>query len=385
MFKPRLTSAATMMAAPALLAAIVAAYTGFWFYNVGVMKQRVADWAAERRALGDTATITVAGATGFPTRMAVELTGVNVVFQTGETAWSLAAPRLELVSHVLSPRAFRVVLTDGAELARTRPQGRDTLRKTGGEAALAVTLNSGDVLRTATFTANGLNLDGVWNGAALASPLSIAAARATVSIEPKLSSGTTAPSARATAAFQGIRLPGNITFPLGQEIANLDLDANVTGPINRGLLYNALQQWREAGGTVALRRIGLRWGSSVVEGSGTLAVDPRLQPIASLTARIEGFVPLVDSLHAATLIRDSDATLARLVLGREMPRLGPANLSLSLRDGTLHAGPLALIQVPPINWPGAPIPHKTPSGAPLMQPGLNLAPDGKTRRKGDPV
>lgn len=379
-------SLGAMMAAPALLAAMVAAYTAFWFYNASAMKTRIGEWAAERRALGDRADITVKGISGFPTRMVVDLADVTVAFHRGNTSWSLAAPRLSLVSHVFSPRVFTIALPDGSEIARTRPSGRDSLVKSGGSAHLEVALNSLDALRSATFIATGLALGGNWAGQPLATPLTVADARVTASVEPPIviKKDPSAPSARFAATAHGLRWPQNLAFSLGSEIARIDIDAVCTGPINAGPAYNAMQQWREAGGMITVRRFGLRWGGSALDGTGTLTVDAHLQPIASLTARVEGFVPLVDVLGTAGMIRDTDATLARLVLGREMPRNGPANLSLSVRDGVVYAGPLALVRIPPIDWPGAPVEHKTPSGAPLMQPGVDLRPDGTVRRKGDP-
>ena len=386
MAKRNFGSIATMMAAPALLATMAAAYTAFWFYNASAMKARVAEWAAERQALGDRAEITVAGVGGFPTRVTVDLENVSVAFHRGETSWSLQAPRLALVSHVFSPRAFSVALPDASEIARTRPSGRDSLTKTGGVANLEIALNSLDGLRAATFTAANLRFGGSWSGQPLTSTLAVADATVAASVEPPIAAKSqTAPTARLTATAHGLRWPDNLAFPLGSEVASFDLDAIATGPINAGPAYNALQQWREAGGMITVRRVSLRWGASALDGTGTLALDPRLQPIASLTARVEGFVPLVDVLDTAGMIRDSDATLARLVLGREMPPSGPANLSLSVRDGIVFAGPLALVRVPPIEWPGTPEEPRTRSGAPLMKPGIDIGPDGTVRRKGDPI
>ncbi len=377
---------ATMMAAPALLATVAAAYTAFWFYNASSIKGRVAEWAAARHALGDTAEIGIVGVSGFPTRLVVDLENVSVAFHRGETSWSLKAPRLALTSHVFSPRVLTVALPDTSEIARTRPSGRDSLVKAGGSAQLEIGLNSLDVLRTATFTAASLSFAGNWGGQPLATALGIADASVTATLEPPIASKSqTAPTARLSATAHGIRWPSNLAFPLGPEVASFDLDALSTGPINAGPAYNAMQQWREAGGMITVRRVSLRWGASALDGTGTLTVDPRLQPIASLTARVEGFVPLVDVLGTAGLIRDSDATLARLVLGREMPPSGPANLSLSVRDGVVYAGPLALVRVPTIPWPGAPEEPKTPSGAPLMKPGVDIGPAGAVRRKGDPI
>lgn len=383
--KAQLGNATAMLAAPALLAAIVAGYTAFWFHTASLMKSRLADWAAERRANGDTATYTVEGVGGFPTRLELTVSAVELAFRRGETTWSLAVPRMALTSGVFSPRAFAVDLPDGAELRRARPDRADTLRKQGGTARLGFTVDSAESLRTATFAMTGLSLGVTWAGRPVASPLVLAEGRITASAEPALVTAKNAagPTARFGVSLRGLRWPETAAFPLGPEVTSFDFESDIGGPIRAGTVYDSLLAWREAGGNVAVRRIGLRWGSSALEGTGTLVLDSRVQPAASLTARVEGFVPLVDVLHTAELIRDSDATLARLVLGREMPPTGPANLSLSLRDGIVYAGPLALVHVPDVAWPGAPAPP--PSRANLVAPGMDIGKDGAVRRKGDPL
>lgn len=384
MRKAKLGNLSALLAAPTLLAAIAASYTAFWFYNAGAIKSRMADWAAERRANGDVANYIVEGVGGFPNRLALEISGVEVGFRRGETTWSLSASKLAITSGVFSPRAFAVELPDGAEVRRARADRADLLRKVGGTARLDFSVDAAEGLRKADLTMADLALGGTWGGRPIAPPLKVAEGRVNVTAEPALvtAKNVGGPTARFGIALRGLRWPDSAAFPLGPEVASFDLDGEIAGPIKAGTAYDALQAWREAGGSVALKRIGLRWGNSALEGTGTLVLDARLQPAASLAARVEGFVPLVDVLDAADLIRDSDATLARLVLGREMPKTGPANLSLSLRDGVVYAGPLALVRVPDVAWPGAPAP---PPARDLVAPGIDIGRDGTVRRKGDPL
>ncbi len=382
--KPNFGGIVGLMAAPALLAAIVASYTAFWFYNADQMKEHLAAWAAERQALGDEAEYVVAGTSGFPMRVVLEVSAARVAFHRGESTWSLAAPKLELVSRVFSPRAISIELPDGTEVRRTRADRADVLRKSGGVARLDFRVDSAEALRTARFGVDGLVLGGSWNGTAMTSPMRIGHGTLDVAVEPALATAKNeaAPTARIDLEARDLRWPDTVAVPLGPEVASIDFEADITGPIKAGPLHDALADWRAAGGTVAVKRVGLHWGKSSLDGTGTLVLDKRLQPTVSLAARVEGFVPLVDVLDTAGLIRDSDATLARLVLGREMPASGPANLSLSLRDGVVYAGPLALVRVPDVTWPGAPA---APPSAGLLQPNIDIGKDGKVRRKGDPL
>jgi hypothetical protein len=102
------------------------------------------------------------------------------------------------------------------------------------------------------------------------------------------------------------------------------------------------------------------------DATGTVALDGRMQPVGAFTARIQGFFEAVEALRARGLIRGRDASMAKLVLGamaRPAPGGGPPVLSLpvTLQDRVLYAGPVALVRLPELRWPGQP---PTPAGAP---------------------
>ena len=128
------------------------------------------------------------------------------------------------------------------------------------------------------------------------------------------------------------------------------------GVIPPGPPAEAVAGWRDDGGTVELERLVLEWGPLELEASGTLALDPAMQPIGSLTAEIRGYAETLDALVQAGAAPPRDAAIAKVVLNllaKTPPDGGPPVLTVPLtaQDGRLFVGPVALLELPPIEWP----------------------------------
>lgn len=392
-FRLRIGPLFAMMAAPALLATIAASYVAFWFYGASHLKERVAMWAEARRAEGVAVSYTLDGVSGFPLTLTAEVKAVSVQSGKGADAVAFSAPLVAVKGGIFSPRHLSLTLPKGGQIALEQDGRATRLGKAGGNASLDLTFESSDAVREAAFSAQGLSLSGDWRGVALASPLTVGEAKAALVLNPAAASAASdaatppPPTARLDLSVRDLRWPEGAVRSLGPELAGFDFAARLTGPMPTGDAQDALTAWRDAGGRIEVDRIALKWGEASFAGYGALVLDEALQPAVSLTARVQSFVPLVDVLDEAGLIRQSDATLARLVIGRQMPQTGAGNLSLSLRDGIVYAGPLALVRVPPIAWAKA-IPKAekakrrlTPSGQEVMQPGIDIGKDGVVRRK----
>ncbi|WP_337998306.1 DUF2125 domain-containing protein [Oleispirillum naphthae] len=393
-FRLRFGPLFAMMAAPALLATIGASYTAFWFYGASHLKERIAMWAEAQRAEGVSVAYTLDGPSGFPLRLTAALEAVSVESGAGGDAVSFSAPRLTVEGGIFSPRHLSFTLPDGGRIAMARNGRATRLGKTGGDARLDLSFDSAGMLREAALTAQNLAVSGDWRGAALASPLTAGETKAVLVLNPAVPAAAAAgdaaappPTARFDLSVRNLRWPDGATRSLGPDLAGFDFAAKLIGPMPKGEAQDALTIWRDAGGRVEVERIALKWGQASFAGYGTLVLDEALQPAVSLVARVQSFVPLVDVLDEAGLIRQSDATLARLVIGRQMPQTGAGNLSLSLRDGIVYAGPLALVRVPPIAWakeiPKAAAAKRrlTPGGREVMQPGIDIGKDGVVRQR----
>ncbi|MEE9194263.1 MAG: DUF2125 domain-containing protein, partial [Alphaproteobacteria bacterium] len=102
------------------------------------------------------------------------------------------------------------------------------------------------------------------------------------------------------------------------------------------------------------KTLKVHWGPLNFSATGTLALDQDLQPLLAMTATITGFNETIDALAAARAIKARDATVAKMLLSLLAKRPGgggPAELKipLTVQDGKLFVGPVALMKVPRLN------------------------------------
>jgi hypothetical protein len=142
-----------------------------------------------------------------------------------------------------------------------------------------------------------------------------------------------------------------------QKIDLARLKGEVMGPFETSFSRAAATAWRDTGGTVEITALELRWGPLNVVAIGTMALDENLQPLAALTATITGFNETIDALTAAGTIPQNEADSAKALLNllAKPPRLlgGPPEIAvpLTIQNQRLSLGPVALMMLPPIEWP----------------------------------
>lgn len=154
---------------------------------------------------------------------------------------------------------------------------------------------------------------------------------------------------------KGIELPKESEPPLGSYVSVVECQASLMGAIPPGPPAEAAKTWREEGGTIEVHRLHLVWGPLEIEAGGTLALDSNLQPIGALSAIVRGFSETVDALVAGGMVRPADGDTAKQVLGllaKAPKRGGPPELTVpvTLQNGWIYVGPVALAQVSPISW-----------------------------------
>jgi hypothetical protein len=156
----------------------------------------------------------------------------------------------------------------------------------------------------------------------------------------------------AVAATQ-VSLP-QVPAPFTNPLDEIDFAVTIKGPLSPGPLRQAATAWRDAGGTLELDQLTLRWGGLKVRGSGTVALDRELQPEGAFSGAVEGYGQLMQALVAAHRMRASDAQLAQLALTM-LARSGPDGkpeiaTSFTIQDGQMFLGPARLGPAPHIDW-----------------------------------
>ncbi|MGB8276213.1 MAG: DUF2125 domain-containing protein [Alphaproteobacteria bacterium] len=340
-----------------LLALAVSAGTAvYWHYASEALREGIERWVAERRAEGLQAGYSSLVVKGFPFRLRATVRDPVLGRPAGtaggrDVAWEWRGSELVAsfspwsMSHVdlKLPGTHQITLPTG-------PNGW-TVFATAGRAEGTLGLDDSGVPDSGDFNADDLDL------------LSDDGTQSVGVAHLKLSGATheadSVPHQTATfdlsLASKGVELPAEAKLPLGGYIAVLEGQASLMGVLPPGPLLEAATAWRNDGGTIEVHRLHLEWGPLVVEAGGTLALDSNLQPIGALSAIVRGFPETVDALVAGGMVQRADGETAKTVLGllaRAPKGGGPPELTvpLTLQNGWVYVGPVALARVPELNW-----------------------------------
>jgi hypothetical protein len=332
------------LAAAILLLALFAVYGAYWFVTAGRIADGLGEAAQWLRAQNLDLSWKAVRVGGFPLAFRIELS------EAGFSDLATGQPvelRVPLLSGSARPWNFRVwTLAAPGGLSATAGPADGAVAKLSARAA------SGSIAVSAEGGAT------IWLG--LAEPIVDAGVRlAARDADLWLDLPSHPPrthTERALGVALGVReltLP-EVPAPFGNPLDEIALGATVMGAIPAGKPRQAAAAWRDAGGTIELDHFAARWGTLVISGAGTLALDPDLQPIGGFSAAIEGYEELMAALVAAGRMRPGDARLARLaltMLAKAGPDGRPAiSSSFTIQNGEMFLGPAKLGKAPRIAW-----------------------------------
>ena len=332
----------------AVLVVLALAYTLFWFQAAANLRQAADVWRAERVAEGWTVAWSALAVDGYPWRLRLTVEAPLVGQAETDRPWSWKAERGTAQVAVWSPRSVTVRL-DGKHDVRLTTAGRGiALTGTAKKAEATATLSGGRI-DGLEATLRGLSLEGD-------DQATIAAA----DLEARLLPGgpePTSPGARLRLVVRDATAPALLALPFGPGVAAAVLEADLLGPLTAGPLEAVLPAWRDAGGTIEVKRLRVRHGPAEADADGTIALDGDLQPIGAFTVHSRGFFAVVELLRRRGVIERGAALTAKLVLGamaRPAADGGPPVLSLpvTVQERTLYTGPVALARLPAVRWTG---------------------------------
>lgn len=338
------------------VAAAAVAYSVFWFAAATQLRDGVSNWVADRQAEGFSANYKRLELSGYPTTLRVLLDQPlfghrRLVDSFSPEDWQWQGQSLTIEAKPWNFRRLAVLVT-----------GRQNLEFFHELRPLNFIGDLGRFVTDLTMDVDGLpsNLRVGINKLNLATAdhqFRIAVGRA--SFDARRLFMDSLPEKIPTVEFKlsarDIWIPRLWRLPLGYELMYLKLNASVLGEVSSTTLVNAVSSWRNDGGTVEIAEAVVHYGPLRVWTNGTIALDGGLQPVAALTARLQGLFPTVDALRVTDLIRSRDAAMAKVILGALVRRPqdgGPPEISVSLsvQDRTLFAGPVPLMKFPPIMW-----------------------------------
>lgn len=332
----------------ATLGILALAYGGLWFLLGQNLRDLSQDWITAQQRAGWAIAISDVRLTGFPTWPRVVVDTINITAPPEEGSWSWATEQVTLIPNAIDLKGFTVQAPGRHELSAPWSGGaRWALEAARADFDFELDaderLKHGRVhLGDAEVTdPNALPLVG-------ATRLDLA-----LSLAPD---NDAAPNtfARFTGAADAVRLA--ITLPpFERVIRSAQLDADLVGDIQPGRLSEALDAWRQGGGTLEVRKMRLDWPPLALYGDGTVALDERLQPIAAFTTHITGFDDTLRALETQGIIPRGQAASAMVILnlltstpkGTDTPEL---TLPVSVQDQRLSVGPFNVLDVPEVVW-----------------------------------
>jgi hypothetical protein len=332
------------LAAAVLLVAICGAYSGFWFVVAGRLEDGVTQWAQSLRAQNLDLSWRSIRVGGFPLASRVTLSEARL---RDLAAAPKGEVRVPLLSGSASAWNFRV-------WQLTAPEGLSGTANLAAGAAVKVTA------RAASGSVSVADEGGGTLWLSVSEPAAdvgggLAARDADLwLILPSHQPQTHSDRAVGIALdVRGLSLPA-VPAPFRNPVDEVSLGVTVMGEIPAAPARQAAASWRDAGGTLELDHVSLRWGALTIRGSGTVALDADLQPIGGFSAAVEGYDELLKALVAAGQIRAGDARLAQLALGM-LAKAGPDGrpeiaTSFTIQNGEMYLGPAKLGKTPRIVW-----------------------------------
>ncbi|MSO74168.1 MAG: DUF2125 domain-containing protein [Alphaproteobacteria bacterium] len=338
------------------IAIAAAGYTAYWYLAADAIENRVADWSETQREYGWQLEAADTDVSGFPTRFSVTLRDPIVTAAADGWSWHgenlLAEMRpwnfKKITLHVNGKSQVRI--KDGALWRDIDVQVED------GQAKLVLTDDRR--VKDIALDMTSVRVEGLLAGG----PASARRVRAQSLLSPAPEGGSAAAQLdseviKAALNLEQVELPEDVSEGLGTQIEHLTLEASLVGPMPGEAKRDAVMAWRDAGGTIELNSLDLRWGPLGLSTNGTLALDKELRPMGALTADIVGYGDVIDALIMSDVIPLGDAFMAKVafnVMAEKSTNGGPPilrRIPLTAQGGDLFVGPVAFAKLPPLNIP----------------------------------
>lgn len=332
------------LVALAVLLAMLGGYGAYWAIVARRIEEGVAAWAQSARARRLDASWQSIEIGGFPGRFRIELTNARLRDRSLDPAPQLRLPVLSGDAVPWDPTVWRLRAPGGLVADLAGAGSRPPVRLAAPRAAGAVAFAGGGVT--------------VWlrlydAEAAAVGELRAGAADLWITLPAKPPRPGGEPNFRVAADLRALEVPV-IARALGGSIGELAFGVRVRGALPGGKLAEALAAWRDAGGTVELDNLDLKWGNLGATATGTLSLDRDLQPVGGFSGAIEGYDRILRALVETGHMRPGEAGLAQLALTM-LAKAGADGrpeiaTSLTIGNGQIFLGPARLGPAPRLAW-----------------------------------
>lgn len=364
--RSQLRKMATLSALPIGVLVVLGIYASLWFSTASAIEDLARDgfpiehgedqWQVKTK--GD---IHVGG---FPLVVHGTLDAVTITAPNRWGGWQWTTERL-----VLEGKPW------GRHDILLRPEGAGTLlladgqtyRTSFNELSALLRLEKDNAIQGVTVTAKNMTIQPP-AGAAPAVIGSLLAEGKAIPIIGQADSHT--PTYEGSLTLSQTTLPPDMAPPIGTTLNLLEIRGKLLGLFDGQSLREKMGKWRDAGGVAEVEHFYLDWAPLRMAAAGTLALDDQMQPVGALSSQIQGFLEAAEGLYKGKVMRARDLTLARVVLGSMAEDKGGVltlTTPVSLQGGKVLLGPVTVMDLPTIAWPGPASPRELPSLRPNYQ------------------
>jgi hypothetical protein len=333
------------IAAVAVLVVLLSAYSAYWLVVARRIENGIALWASSARERRLDASWHRFGVAGFPLRFQIALKGGVLRDRSVDPAPELRVPMLSGSAAPWNLDDWRLSAPAGLAARLDGSSSRPPLQVSApsGEGVLHLGAAGGGAL--------WLRLPDARVGGS--ARLRVGAADIWVTLPPRPAHGHTEPNFGIALDLRAIELPA-ASWTLGDRLEQLAFGMTVKGVLPSGNLAHSVEAWRDAGGTIELDNLDLRWAGLGATATGTIALDQDLQPIGAFSGAVEGYDRVLRALVQVGRLRAGDAGLAQLVLTM-LAKTGPhgrpqVTTSFTIQNGQMYLGPAKLGPAPRLAW-----------------------------------
>lgn len=329
-----------------LLAVLAIAHAVYWWIGAGEMRTAVETWIEDWRQKGYEVTHGELGIGGYPLQVHATLP-YPAVTDPGK-AWSWQAEGVRLQTSLWEPTRYQMTV-QGDQAVIAPINGR----------AVPMDISTADTVVVANFSVTGefrsgsIQIDEL-KGSAPDFGATVLAKRIFLELElPESPPKThTDPAGDVTVIADGVTLPKAYAGPLGQDVDRVSMRFNALGPLERGDLKEVLGAWRDAGGVVEVPWLRGEWGDLTVDAKGTVTLDELYRPLAAFESALGGLSPTLDTLTEAGMIKENTTRIVKLGLALLSSTSSSGKrvikIPVSIQDGDVYLGPVAVARVRPI-------------------------------------
>ncbi len=274
-----------------LLAAVLIAWTGYWFVLRDIAVERVEAWVAAQKANGAEAAYSGVSASGFPFRLTLTYENANFIAPGG--GWTLSTPRVAL--HI-NPANFNLFIIEPRDtVAWTTRGARRTFTPKKSAISVHVTDNKPDrvILDGEDIAVTRNDAPDMTIGSIVAGlrPDPRAAGDGQFSLEIK--------SLDFIALPKGLEAFGGTVQTLNAAIV-LENGATLIAPSN-----DRVAAWKDAQGAARVEALGFVWGPANVTSTGRFVLDQQRRLEGKLDLTLEKPADVFAALaQSPTLSRD---------------------------------------------------------------------------------